>query len=730
MGFLKPEVGKARKPKFDLHLKIYDLNNVPLVSGQSFVKWHLSHSMTAEHRGRTQKCPIANHRVDYGFVTTVPGIRISIDRNNHLTECPMEFEVIQEFGMTDKVTLGVVRLNLSEYVEESEAFVKDVGSPGRIRSNSVGVGPSGGGMSRPRRDSDVVEDGIVRRYLMQESKVNSTLKISILMIQVDGERSYVAPALKTAPVFGGIGGIMSEAIEDEVGPIAAAVPNLSKPRDAAELQDLYRSVLAASWCRQPNEHSAEEVIEDIFNGGNGWKTKPHNASPVSEAEDDDDDLNPRETIRARDVRRITHNLLHPHHHHGRRSRTASPSRTQQNNGTNGSSHRRTPSNSSDKSFSTVTVTPSNRRKGVRIHEHHLDHARSMASMTSTMTLDSDPMREFLLSSPKLKDTLDASSDTTLAANLPGCDGNAKISQNVNCDLDLTTSLDSLDGSLGEGAADLPDLLTSLLLVLRILVLRVRVILGVLLSLGLRLRLGHLDVSVTLDNLDENVATLLRSRDVDGASGRGSSLGSDNGGEDILAVSADGDNTDSVGDVLDSSHSGDNLVNIENVQASLLDSTLDESVEALKDLASNHLVSYPVDSDREVETIGQTLNTELGVAAQAEGTLGSLRLKTELSKTARVVSGVDAVLLLELLSEVLHKSLVQVNTSKLVVVSGGEDGVEATSRGDNGNIRASATKVGDNNNLILNRGLRTGIVSQNSGNRVGDELEDLKAGIVG
>ncbi|WKT47498.1 NT-type C2 domain [Fusarium oxysporum f. sp. vasinfectum] len=362
MGFLKPEVGKARKPKFDLHLKIYDLNNVPLVSGQAFVKWHLSHSMTAEHRGRTQKCPIANHRVEWGFVTAVPSIRISIDRNNNLTECPMEFEVIQEFGLTEKVTLGIVRLNLSEYVEESEAFVKDVVSPGRMRSNSMGVSPTRGGTSRPRRDSDVVEDGIVRRYLMQDSKVNSTLKISILMIQVDGERSYVAPPLKTAPVFGGIGGIMSEAIEDDAGPIAAAVPNLSKPRDAAELQDLYRSVLAASWSRQPNEHSAEEVIEDIFNGGNGWKTKPHNASPVTDGEDDDDDMGPRDTIRARDTRP-------------------------------GSSHRRTPSNSSDKSFSTVTVTPSNRRKGVRIHEHHLDHARSMASMTSTMTLDSDPMRE-------------------------------------------------------------------------------------------------------------------------------------------------------------------------------------------------------------------------------------------------------------------------------------------------------------------------------------------------
>jgi hypothetical protein len=173
--------------------------------------------MTAEHRGRTQKCPIANHRVEWGFVTAIPSIRISIDRNNNLTECPMEFEVIQEFGLTEKVTLGIVRLNLSEYVEESEAFVKDVASPGRMRSNSMGVSPTRGGTSRPRRDSDVVEDGIVRRYLMQDSKVNSTLKISILMIQVDGERSYVAPPLKTAPVFGGIGGIMSEAIEDDAG---------------------------------------------------------------------------------------------------------------------------------------------------------------------------------------------------------------------------------------------------------------------------------------------------------------------------------------------------------------------------------------------------------------------------------------------------------------------------------------------------------------------------------
>ncbi|KAM6523899.1 hypothetical protein FSOLCH5_004510 [Fusarium solani] len=386
MDFLKPQVGKARKPKFELHLKIYDLNNVPLVSGQSFIKWNLAHSMNAEHRGRTAKCPIANHRVDYSFVTLVPSIRISIDRNNNLAECPIEFEVIQEFGISEKMTLGVVRLNLSEYVEESEAFGKDVASPGRMRSGSIGVSPTRSATGRPRRDSDVVEDGIVRRYLMQDSKVNSTLKIGILMVQVDGERSYVAPPLKTAPVFGGIGGIMGESVEDDAGP----VPSISKSRDTAELHDLYRSVLAASWCRQPSELSAEEVIEDIFSGGNGWKTKPQNASPDTDGDDDyDDDLDHRDTLRPRDARRVTH--LNVHHHGTSPTTASSPTHAQPNHGPVGSSHRRSSSNSSDRSFSTVTVTPANRRKGVRIHE--LDHSRSLASMASTMSLSSDVLRE-------------------------------------------------------------------------------------------------------------------------------------------------------------------------------------------------------------------------------------------------------------------------------------------------------------------------------------------------
>ncbi|KAI3326979.1 hypothetical protein HD806DRAFT_379004 [Xylariaceae sp. AK1471] len=308
-------INKARKPKFELHLWIYDLNNVPLVAGTSCVKWHLPNSIHGEHRGRTAKCSIdkINHRVTYNYSKTIP-LRISIDRANNLTECPIEFEVLQEFpmgsaGRDEKISLGNVRLNLSEYVEESENFprrstasrmagslehardkVTGLNVPhrnfnlGRPASEAERSGASSqttmAGAAQHLEENDVVdedaEEGIVRRYLMQDSKINSTLKMGILMVQVDGERNYTAPPLKSATVFmGGISGLLAGGNEqidsDDVGNQGGALPTLNKSRDAAEAQDMYRRALAASWDCQPGELHADECIEDIFAGGSGWR---------------------------------------------------------------------------------------------------------------------------------------------------------------------------------------------------------------------------------------------------------------------------------------------------------------------------------------------------------------------------------------------------------------------------------------------------------------------------
>jgi hypothetical protein len=59
-----------------------------------------------------------------------------------------------------------------------------------------------------------------------------------------------------------------------------ATPSLNaKSRETGELQDMYRRTLAAYWAAQPGELKADECIEDIFAGGDGWgdRAKPHHS---------------------------------------------------------------------------------------------------------------------------------------------------------------------------------------------------------------------------------------------------------------------------------------------------------------------------------------------------------------------------------------------------------------------------------------------------------------------
>ncbi|KAI5238436.1 hypothetical protein E4T43_07383 [Aureobasidium subglaciale] len=234
-------VPKARRPRFDFKLKIYDLNNVPLVSGTCFVKWHLPSSSAAEHRGRTSKCNIKDHKVvfDYDKQTDV---RLVIGKDQMLQELWIHLEIIQEYssaGKGERITLGNIKLNLAEYVDTNDHV----------------------------HDSD---EGVTRRHLMQDSKINSTLKVSLHLRHLEGDRNYYAPPLRTAPVFGGIAGIMSQEVA-EATEEGSNMPSLSnKSRENGELQDMYRRTLAASWVAQPGELRADDCIKDIFAGGDGW----------------------------------------------------------------------------------------------------------------------------------------------------------------------------------------------------------------------------------------------------------------------------------------------------------------------------------------------------------------------------------------------------------------------------------------------------------------------------
>ncbi|KAI9837970.1 MAG: hypothetical protein M1819_006124 [Sarea resinae] len=234
-------VPKNRRPKFDLRLTIIDLNNVPLVSGSAFVKWHLPSSTFAEHRGQTPKSLIKDHKVTWEYEKTLP-VRLVIDRSGMLQGSEIHFEILQEYsagGRGERIRLGNVKLDLAEYVEASAA--------------------------------DSNEEGVTRRYLMQDSRINSTLKVCIFLKQIDGDRNFTAPPLKAAAVFDGIAGVLaSEGAQEDVGQMPSII---QKSREIGEQQDVYRRTLAASWAMQADELPADECIENIFAGGDGWRPK-------------------------------------------------------------------------------------------------------------------------------------------------------------------------------------------------------------------------------------------------------------------------------------------------------------------------------------------------------------------------------------------------------------------------------------------------------------------------
>ena len=87
---------------------------------------------------------------------------MTVDKSGMLQETDIHCEILQEYSMGsrgDRIHLGNIKLNLAEYVDQQD------------------------------EDDD---EGVTRRYLMQESKINSTLKIGILMRQIEGDRNFVA----------------------------------------------------------------------------------------------------------------------------------------------------------------------------------------------------------------------------------------------------------------------------------------------------------------------------------------------------------------------------------------------------------------------------------------------------------------------------------------------------------------------------------------------------------
>ena len=163
----------------------------------------------------------------------------------------------------------------------------------------------------------------------------------------------------------------------------------------------------------------------------------------------------------------------------------------------------------------------------------------------------------------------------------------------------------------------------------------------------------------------------------------------------------------------------------------MDGRLDQAVERAKDLAGEKLVSGAVDGQAEVDTVGEGLDAEGSRGTERQTLLDGLSLELQLGEGTVVGTGIGLVLLHELLCGVVDQGLVELSTTELVVVGSSQHGVHATARGNDGNVGAGTTNVGDNDVLVFGRVLvELGIVGKESSDGLGDELEDLEASVGG
>ncbi|KAI9263976.1 N-terminal C2 in EEIG1 and EHBP1 proteins-domain-containing protein [Helicostylum pulchrum] len=163
-------ISKSRKIDFELTILIQDLTNVPLVSGLYYVKWRLKNA--THNNGSTVRAPIRDHCIFWGHpISTMAQLIIS--KQHVLGPCEFKLEVYQELGGSkDTIPIGSLTINLSEYA-------------------SSGL--------------------TTRRYLLDDCKFNSTIKLSIKVDQrSDALMQFDIPPLKKQQIFTDIPSMITE----------------------------------------------------------------------------------------------------------------------------------------------------------------------------------------------------------------------------------------------------------------------------------------------------------------------------------------------------------------------------------------------------------------------------------------------------------------------------------------------------------------------------------------
>ena len=152
---------KSRRINFQAQITIESLTDIPLVHGRFFVRWKIRNALN-DQRGATQTIPILDHTVTWNNTFSVK-VWLVTDKETSLIPCELSLNVKKEtHGGKKSESIGKVKVDLADFAGGTKFST--------------------------------------RMYLLQQSKVNSSLRISIDMKQLNGD-----PLLLSSNASGSLG---------------------------------------------------------------------------------------------------------------------------------------------------------------------------------------------------------------------------------------------------------------------------------------------------------------------------------------------------------------------------------------------------------------------------------------------------------------------------------------------------------------------------------------------
>ncbi|KAG2201049.1 hypothetical protein INT46_004375 [Mucor plumbeus] len=214
-------ISKNRKINFELSLIIRDLVNVPLVSGYYYVNWKLKNASHAT--GTTERIHIKDHQITWNHpINTI--IQLVINKQQVLNDCELKLDIYQKGGKE----IGTLSINLSEY--------------------------AGSGIT-------------TERYLLQNCKFNSTIKLSLRMnIKPDSTPNqptsyphFQTPPISKRQIFKDIPTVIQE--RKERNKKVDLPPPILTIRKSQSVMSLPRFCKLQTPCEEP---SPIDVVERLF----------------------------------------------------------------------------------------------------------------------------------------------------------------------------------------------------------------------------------------------------------------------------------------------------------------------------------------------------------------------------------------------------------------------------------------------------------------------------------